>query len=125
MLKRAQAKGFKGDIDYICADIANTRFDDETFDAVVCYSSFPHFQDKPGALKEINRVLKKGGGLFICHTSSRYQINEIHRQIPAVQSDIIPDEDEMRQLLSAAGFVELSIHDNEDNYLSSARKLQD
>ncbi len=125
MLKRAQAKGFEGNIDYICADIANTRFDNETFDAVVCYSSFPHFQDKPGALKEINRVLKKGGGLFICHTSSRYTINEIHRQIPAVRSDLIPDEAEMRNLLSAAGFAEISIQDNEDNYLASARKPQD
>ena len=125
MLKRAQAKGFEGNIDYICADIANTRFDDESFDAVVCYSSFPHFQDKPGALKGINRVLKRGGGLFICHTSSRYTINEIHRQIPPVRNDLIPDEAEIRNLLSAAGFVEISIQDNKDNYLASARKRQD
>jgi manganese/iron transport system permease protein len=124
MLKRARAKGFEGNVDYICADIANTWFDDETFDAVVCYSSFPHFQDKSGALREINRVLKGGGTLFICHTSSRYQINEVHRQIPSVQNDLIPDEAEMRQLLSAAGFAEISIQDNKDNYLTSARKPQ-
>ena len=119
MLKRAQAKGFEG-TEYICADIADTRLDDETFDTVVCYSSFPHFQNKPRAFGEINRILKKGGRLFICHTSSRLNINEIHRQIPAVQNDLIPDEAEMRQMLSAAGFAEISICDNSDNYLASA-----
>ena len=122
MLKRAQAKGFKGNIEYIQADIMNTGLDDETFDTVVCYSSFPHFQDKPRDLNEINRVLKKGGRLLICHTSGRLTINEIHRQIPQVQDDLIPDEVEMRQLLSAAGFAEISIHDNDDNYLASAKK---
>jgi ubiquinone/menaquinone biosynthesis C-methylase UbiE len=124
MLKRAQAKGFVGNIEYICADIANTRLDDESFDAVVCYSSFPHFQDKPVALREIHRLLKKGGRLFICHTSSRVAINEIHRQIPVVQNDLIPDEAEMRQLLSTARFVEISIQDSQNNYLTSARKLE-
>jgi ubiquinone/menaquinone biosynthesis C-methylase UbiE len=123
MLKRAQAKGFKGNIEYICVDIAFSQLDRETFDTVVCYSSFPHFQDKPRVLNEINRVLKNGGRLFICHTSSRLAINEIHRQIPEVQNDLIPDEVEMRQLLSAAGFDEISVCDDSDWYLAGARKI--
>ncbi|MFC2058856.1 class I SAM-dependent methyltransferase [Chloroflexota bacterium] len=122
MLKRAQAKGFVGDIEYICADIADAHLDDETFNAIVCYSSFPHFQDKPRALSEINRVLKKRGMLFICHTSSRAKINDIHRQIPAVCGDLIPGEKEMRQMLSAAGFADIGISDNSDSYLASAVK---
>jgi ubiquinone/menaquinone biosynthesis C-methylase UbiE len=123
MLKRAQAKGFAGNIEYICADIADNQLEDETFDTVVCYSSFPHFQDKPRALREINRILRKGGRLFICHTSSRAAINELHRQIPVVQGDLIPDEAGMRELLSAAGFREISVCDNDDSYLASATKL--
>jgi ubiquinone/menaquinone biosynthesis C-methylase UbiE len=122
MLKRAKAKGFEGNAEYICADIADTWFDDETFDTVVCYSSFPHFQDKPLALGEIYRVLKRGGGLFICHTSGRTAINDVHRQIPEVQNDLIPGEAEMRRLLLAAGFTEINIYDNNDNYLASATK---
>jgi ubiquinone/menaquinone biosynthesis C-methylase UbiE len=124
MLKRAQAKGFGGNTEYICADITDTSFDDESFDAVVCYSSFPHFQDKPRALREINRILRKGGRLFICHTSSRCAINEIHRQIPVVQNDLIPGEAGMRELLSAAGFREISICDSNDSYLAGAVKLE-
>jgi ubiquinone/menaquinone biosynthesis C-methylase UbiE len=123
MLAKARAKNFKGDIEYICADISRTRFEDEAFDAVVCYASFPHFQDKAGALKEIRRVLKKGGKLFICHTSSRTSINQIHQRIPELSHDLIPDDREMRQLLLLAGFGQISLHDEAGSYLATAAKL--
>jgi len=122
MLRKAQAKGFNGNIDYLCADVMNIPVADEVFDAIVCYSSFPHFQDKPRALAEMNRVIKSGGRLLICHTTSRDTINEIHRQIPAVQNDIIPDEDGMQILLSIAGFTDIKIGDDSESYLCSARK---
>ncbi len=121
MLERARAKGFNGNIDYLCADVTNIPLHNEIFDIIVCYSSFPHFQDKPGALAEMNRVIKRGGRLLICYTSSRASINEIHRQIPAVGNDIIPDEDEMQIILLKAGFIEIKVDDSE-SYLASARK---
>jgi len=122
MLKVAKAKGFMGDIEYLCADVTNLPVWDETFTVVVCYSSFPHFQDKLKALREMNRVLENSGRLFICHTLSRTQVNEIHRSIPAVRDDTIPDEDEMKALLQAAGFTNIRIEDQDDSYLVSARK---
>ena len=121
MLRRARAKGFNGNIDYLCADVTNIPLGNEIFDIIVCYSSFPHFQDKARALAEMKRVIKRGGRLLICHTSSRASINEIHRQIPAVENDIIPDEGEMQIILSTAGFIEIKIDDGE-SYLASARK---
>ncbi len=122
MLRRARAKGFNGNIDYLCADVTNIPLGNEIFDIIVCYSSFPHFQDKSRALAEMNRVIKRGGRLLICHTSSRASINEIHRQIPAVENDIIPDKSEVQEVLSMAGFVDIKIEDNSENYLASARK---
>jgi ubiquinone/menaquinone biosynthesis C-methylase UbiE len=121
MLKKAQAKGFRGNIDYLNADITSVPLPDEVFDAVVCYSSFPHFHDKPKALREINRLLKKGGKLFICHTSSRAKINEIHRGIAAVADDTIPDSFEMRNMLVETGFTDIKISEATDSYLVSAR----
>jgi SAM-dependent methyltransferase len=35
-------------------------FDDETFDAVMCVDSMNHFRDRPGSLKEWQRVLRSG-----------------------------------------------------------------
>jgi len=125
MLKEAMAKGFNENIDYLCADVTNIPLDDEIFDTIVCYSSFPHFQDKPRAFAEMNRVIKTGGGLFICHTSSRARINEIHRNIPATQNDIIPDESEMQIMMRVAGFTDIRIDNGSNSYLASARKSID
>lgn len=122
MLGRARAKGFNGNIDYLCAGVTNIPLRNEIFDIIVCYSSFPHFQDELRDLTEMSRVIKRGGRLLICHTSSRASINGIHRQIPAVENDIIPDGDEMQSLLSAAGFVDIKIEDDSESYLASARK---
>lgn len=122
MLRKAQAKGLDGNIDYLCADVSSIPLDGEIFDTVVCYCSFPHFQDKLRALLEMNRVIKAGGALFICHTASRDRINEIHRQIPVVENDIIPDKGEMQIMLAMAGFTGIEIDDNNKSYLASARK---
>jgi ubiquinone/menaquinone biosynthesis C-methylase UbiE len=124
MIEIARKKKFKGNIEYICADIHSTDFENEVFDAVVCYSSFPHFHNKSRALKEINRVLKKGGKLFICHTSSRFDINTIHQQIQEVRNDLIPDKEEMRSLLLSAGFDDIEIHDEASSYFAKAEKLK-
>lgn len=122
MLRKAQAKGGDGNIGYLHADVTSVPLLGGVFDAVVCYSSFPHFQDKPKTLSEINRILKHGGRLFICHTSSRAEINQLHRQIPVVENDIIPDKGEMRLMLSMAGFIDIEIDDSDDSYLVSAKK---
>ena len=122
MLEKAKAKGFDGNIEYVCADVTDIPLENEIFDAVVCYSSFPHFWDKPRAFAEMSRVIKAEGRLFICHTSSRAAINEIHRNIPAVQNDTIPDENEMQIMLSEAGFTDIEIADGNESYLASARK---
>ena len=122
MLLRARAKGFDGNIDYLCADVMDIPLGGDIFDAVVCYSSFPHFQDKPKALAEIYQVTRSGGSLAICHTKSRTEINEIHRQIAVVRHDTIPDAEEMKSMLSAAGFNEIRIDDSGGSYLASAVK---
>jgi ubiquinone/menaquinone biosynthesis C-methylase UbiE len=122
MLKLARAKGFKGNISYICADIEDSRLTANFFDAVVCYSSFPHIKNKPRALDEINRITKAGGQLIICHTSSRENINQTHRGIPLVSDDLLPEENEARRMLSTAGFNNIKIEDREDSYFVVAVK---
>ena len=123
MLKIARAKSFKGNISYLCADIENSQLDDESFDTVVCYSVFPHFQNKPRALGEINRLLKKEGQLFICHTSSHQFINEIHRSMPEVCNHLFPENKDTQRMLAEAGFKDISISDGKDDYLVIARKF--
>jgi ubiquinone/menaquinone biosynthesis C-methylase UbiE len=122
MLKIAKAKSFQGNITYLCADIMESGLTDESFSTVVCYSVFPHFKDKPGALREIIRLLKKAGRLFICHTSGRETINKIHRDLPEVYNHLIPENEAMRKLLTDAGFKDINIDDGKDDYLVRAVK---
>jgi ubiquinone/menaquinone biosynthesis C-methylase UbiE len=122
MLRVAKLKEFPGNIEYRCAAVEASGLPDGEFDAVVCYSVFPHFEDKPKALGEMSRMLRSRGRLFICHTSNRVAINEIHRSLPEVCSHIFPENDETRRMLENAGFEAIDIRDGEDYYLVSARK---
>jgi 2-polyprenyl-3-methyl-5-hydroxy-6-metoxy-1,4-benzoquinol methylase/Zn ribbon nucleic-acid-binding protein len=49
----------------ISPSIAEARFEDATFDAVVIWHVFEHLTDPSAALQEIHRLLKPGGRLFI------------------------------------------------------------
>ena len=122
MLHRARVKNFDGVVAYLNADVAHIPLPEASVDSVVCYSSFPHFQDKAKALAEMYRVIKRGGRIFICHSSSREAINGLHNGIPEVAGDVIPGETAMRLMLSEAGFADVEIEDNYDNYLCRASK---
>lgn len=122
MLRKARGKNVSERICYLQGDVASLPFGSEIFDACVCYSSFPHFQDKPKALQEMNRVLKDDGRLIICHTSNRDEINRVHRQIPAVANDIIPAEGKLKTMLQRAGFINIRIDDGAASYLAIAQK---
>jgi ubiquinone/menaquinone biosynthesis C-methylase UbiE len=123
MLLKAKTKNFVGNISFLCADVMTIPITDEYCDAVVCYSSLPHFPNKPIALLEIKRILKKGGRVFICHSSGREHINFIHQRIPVVQNDLLPDAIEMMAMLKTAGFTEINVEDKADSYFGCGRKI--
>lgn len=122
MLKVAKSKVFTGSIRYVCADIEDNPLPDNNFDAAVCYSVFPHFDDRLKACRQIFRVLKENGKVYVCHTSSRKKIDDIHRGIPEICGHLFPENEEMRRIFSAAGFTDINICDEKDSYFLSARK---
>lgn len=122
MLAKARAKYPNTNIEFLHADIMDLPIYEEMFDSVVCYSSFPHFQDKNKALTEMKRVMKSGGRIIICHTSSRDHINGIHSTLPGVENDLLPSPDEMRSLLSDAGFTVVNIEEDSESYLAVGEK---
>jgi ubiquinone/menaquinone biosynthesis C-methylase UbiE len=122
MLKKCMAKKFKGNIEYLCEDISCSSLPDSHFNAVICYSSFPHFQNKNKALGEVYRILKEAGTLFICHSSGRDFINKIHSEIPEVHHDLLPSETKMKNMLKKAGFTDSIIVSTRDTYLVKGKK---
>jgi len=52
-------------LDFLQADALNLPFKDESFDAVVSFDVIEHVQDDLKFLREIKRVLKRGGKLLL------------------------------------------------------------
>jgi demethylmenaquinone methyltransferase/2-methoxy-6-polyprenyl-1,4-benzoquinol methylase len=94
-----------------------------SFDSVICFHAFPHFEDPPRALADIARVLKKGGSLWIEHLKGRAAINRIHRGAgPEVRSHLIPPAPALRKLLRSAGFRVKHLRDSSAGYSLLALK---
>ena len=123
MLEQAEAKELGPRAFFYHADAARMPFSGSVADTVVCFRAFPHYDDRPGALAEFNRVLKAEGLLVIAHLAGREQLNEFHAGAGGeVATDMLPDESGMRRLLSAAGFDLISVEDREGRYLLRAGK---
>jgi ubiquinone/menaquinone biosynthesis C-methylase UbiE len=66
MIERAHALAAGlGNVEFIVADSEQLPFPDGTFTAVMCSSSFHHYPDPAKALREMARVLTRGGRLVI------------------------------------------------------------
>ena len=81
-------------------NIEEDAFSTESFDAVICFGVFPHLENKEKALRNINRMLKPSGKLVIAHALSSEELKTHHNNASsAVTHDMLPEEDEMKQLL--------------------------
>jgi ubiquinone/menaquinone biosynthesis C-methylase UbiE len=97
---------------------------DNFFDKILLFQVFPHFNDKPRALREIRRALKISGHLWINHLKSRAEINTLHNNSSGIIiSHEIPDENEMRALLESSGFSVDYISDTNEGYGAHALKI--
>lgn len=122
MLSIAKGKNNGTSIQFVCSEIETLRFCCEPFDAVICYSTFPHFHDKPRAIKNMHTILKPGGVCYICHTASRETINAIHLHIADFKDHLLPEKQEMIALFQQSGFAQVEVIEVADFYLVSAKK---
>ncbi len=117
MLRRARQRC--PDAALVQADAHHPPFVASAFDVIVCHNSFPHFADKPAALRSLARALQPGGHLLILHDRSREEVNAIHSSGgPAIQHDLLPPGAETRQMLIAAGFTEVQVEDTAARYVA-------
>lgn len=59
------AKNKCADMDIQICSCDKTAFNDEYFDVVIACMAYHHFPDKNGFAKEMNRIIKSGGRLYI------------------------------------------------------------
>ena len=91
------------------------------FDVVVCHNSFPHFADRVRALGEIQRALRPAGQLFILHNNPRERVNAIHSRAGSpIALDLLTTDEDLRQMLAQAGYVNIWVDDTDGHYLARA-----
>lgn len=124
MLEIAQRKYTYDNVCFVCEDVLKADFADEYFDFIVCYSVFPHFDNKQTAIKIISKYLKKGGKFIICHSQSREEINNLHRNASeAVAEDNLPGIDIIERYFNNLGLETITKIDNDEIFVIIAEKL--
>ena len=71
-------------VDFRQGDASHIPFADDTFDFLLCRAAFKNFSDPLGAVREMYRVLKKGGRAVIIdlrRDASRKSVNDMVDQL--------------------------------------------
>lgn len=63
--RAAAAAGLQDQVGFVAGDVADLPYPDETFDLVVSSISQHHWADVPGGLRELRRVLRPAGQVWI------------------------------------------------------------
>ena len=123
MLEVARAKVADTRVAWHVADARRLPLADALCDRVICYSVWPHFEERDGVARELGRVLRPGGHLHVWHLIGRARLNEIHASAgEAVRSDVLPPAEETAGVLGYSGFEVSVVDEQEGKYLVTGRK---
>lgn len=123
MLSVAKSKIKTKTVSFIHSTVEKIPLGDQTLDRVVCFASFPHFENKQKALLELSRILKRGGKLFIAHLLSSQQIKEHHLRAGGdVKNDVLPSNPVLEKMMIKARFKQIKIIDQPSLYLAQGEK---
>ncbi len=112
MIEKA-AETLDRDVQLVVGDSDDLPWVDNSFDLVVCNSSFHHFPEPLKVLSDIKRVLKPGGRIIIADPwwskPKRFCINLFLKSPVNYLGDVrIYSEKETRQMLRDCGFASIS-----------------
>jgi demethylmenaquinone methyltransferase/2-methoxy-6-polyprenyl-1,4-benzoquinol methylase len=124
MIEVARRKFAGTKMNFIHGDALEYPFEDASFDHIICYSMFPHFDDKPLAIAKLAKKLKPGGFLSVLHSASKEKINGIHVHTHSmdIKSDNLPPAQALAACARDNGLREEIIIDNAEMYFFGARK---
>jgi demethylmenaquinone methyltransferase/2-methoxy-6-polyprenyl-1,4-benzoquinol methylase len=122
MIETNQRRHAAGNIRFILSEVEKAPLDEAACDMVICFSCFPHFNDKQKAMARLTRILKPNGVFVISHFDSAEGLNRHHESCHAVKHDHMPDEAGMRQLFQDAHLDIMAFVDEPGFYCILAMK---
>jgi demethylmenaquinone methyltransferase/2-methoxy-6-polyprenyl-1,4-benzoquinol methylase len=125
MIEVAQRKFRDTKINFVTGDILDYPFGENSFDHVVCYSVFPHFDEKSKTIEHISGILKTGGLFSILHSASKERINgiHIHAHHQEINSDYLLPVARYVPLANRFSLAEEIMIDNDEMFMFAARKV--
>ncbi len=114
--EKAFSAGLSQQLTFMRSDAETIKFDDETFDAVICECALCTFPDIKTAVSEMYRVLKKGGNVGITDVTIANEIPQSFKAIifhAACISGALSAEG-YQKILREGGFDD--IHDEDHGY---------
>ena len=118
MVKIAKSKFPQADV--ICGDAETISFDKQ-FDVIMIYNAFPHFPSPEKLIENLSKALKSGGRICIAHGMSKKELDEIHMKSAGKVSNILPECDELAEMLKPYFNVDIMIS-NEKMYQVTGTK---
>ncbi len=123
MLEKAVFRECPGGRTLVNASVEAIPFQSDRFDRVTCFSAFPHFPNQERALREMVRVLRGGGRVFIAHLHSVEEINQFHQSVGgAVSRDRLPHPERLEEWMKASGLSAISIMNEPGKFLAQGQK---
>jgi demethylmenaquinone methyltransferase/2-methoxy-6-polyprenyl-1,4-benzoquinol methylase len=119
MVKIAKSKFPQANI--ICDDAENIIFDNQ-FDVIMIYNAFPHFPAPAKLIENLSKAVEYNGRISIAHGMSKKELDEIHMKSAGKVSNILPECDELAELLSPYFNVDIKISNDKMYQVSGTKK---
>jgi len=117
----AEARRRSLPVEFLLLDICSEPVPARQFDRVLCFNAFPHFRDKPAALRHLAASLKPCGRLIIVHLAGSAELNCFHQKVDGpVSHDLLPSADAWPGLLAPHRLRQLSFVDQPGLFLFQA-----
>ena len=108
-------------VEILCGSAETLELTPRTWDLVMLFRVFPHFEDKELVLRKFRTSLVPGGRLVIAHFEGSAQLNARHASFSEpVRYDRMPSLPDLRDLLQRTGFtVSLAIDTDEELFVQA------
>jgi ubiquinone/menaquinone biosynthesis C-methylase UbiE len=123
MISRSKAINRRKNIYFVNASVEALPIKDQKIDCITCLDTFAHVCAQKEAMREMGRVLRKGGRLYVAHSSGKKEVASFHKKVGGVvKQDTLPSNSMMMKIMQSAGLKKIKIIDQPELYWASARK---
>ena len=120
MIEVAKKKYNNKELEFKAMDVMD--YTEDGFDYIFVYAAYPHFKDKNRLINHLSNMLNKGGKLVIAHSTSREEINRIHKSKEEFKDAVLLPAKDNVEIIENYLEVEKYIDNSEMYYISAVRR---